>query len=77
MRLQDDKRQKNQLQQSQAFPETGRSEAPQSSRRGTETSVAKHTIPINVRILAATNRDLEEGVQQGTSGAISTSTLTY
>ena len=42
MRLNDDKQQKNQLQQSLAFPETGRSEAPESSRRGTESSVAKH-----------------------------------
>jgi len=42
VRLNDDKRQKNQLQQVLAFPETGRSEAPESSRRGTESSVAKH-----------------------------------
>ena len=42
MRLNDDQRQKNQLQQALAFPETGRSEAPESSRRGTESSVAKH-----------------------------------
>jgi len=39
--LKDDKRQKNQLQQSLAFPETGRGEAPARSRRGTESSVAK------------------------------------
>jgi RNA-directed DNA polymerase len=42
VRLKDDKRQKNQLQQSLAFPETGRSEAPEGSRRGTESSMAKH-----------------------------------
>ena len=42
MQLKDDKRQKNQLQQALAFPETGRSEAPDSSGRGTESSVAKH-----------------------------------
>jgi RNA-directed DNA polymerase len=42
VRLNDDKRQKNQLQQSLALPETGRSEAPESSGRGTESSVAKH-----------------------------------
>ncbi len=42
MRLNDDKRQKNQLQQLLAFPETGRSEAPESSRRGIESSGAKH-----------------------------------
>ena len=42
MRLRDDKRQKNQLQQLLAFPETGRSEAPEGSRGGTESSVAKH-----------------------------------
>jgi RNA-directed DNA polymerase len=42
VRLNDDKRQKNQLQQSLALPETGRSEAPERSRRGTESSVAKH-----------------------------------
>ena len=42
MRLNDDKRQKNQLQQALAFPETGRSEAPEGSRRGTESSMAKH-----------------------------------
>jgi RNA-directed DNA polymerase len=42
VRLNDDKRQKNQLQQLLAFPETGRSEAPESSRRGTESSVVKH-----------------------------------
>ena len=42
MRLNDDKRQKNQLQQALAFPETGRSEAPESPWRGTESSVAKH-----------------------------------
>ena len=41
MPLKDDKRQKNQLQQSLAFPETGRGEAPARSRRGTESSVAK------------------------------------
>ena len=41
MQLKDDKRQKNQLQQSLAFPETGRGEAPESSRRGTESSVVK------------------------------------
>jgi RNA-directed DNA polymerase len=39
VRLNDDKRQK---QQSLAFPEAGRSEAPESSRRGTESLVAKH-----------------------------------
>ena len=42
MQLKDDKRQKNQLQQALAFPETGRSEAPESSGRGTESSVVKH-----------------------------------
>jgi RNA-directed DNA polymerase len=42
VRLNDDKRQKNQLQQSLAFPETGRSEAPESSRQGTESLMAKH-----------------------------------
>ena len=42
MQLKYDKRQKNQLQRSLAFSETGRSEAPESSRRGTESSVAKH-----------------------------------
>lgn len=42
MQLKDDKRQKNQLQPSLAFPESGRSEAPEGSRRGTESSVAKH-----------------------------------
>ena len=41
MQLKDDKRQKNQLQQSLAFPETGRSEAPESSGRGTESSLVK------------------------------------
>lgn len=41
MQLKDDKRQKNQLQQSLAFPETGRSEAPKSSGRGTESSMVK------------------------------------
>lgn len=41
MRLKDDKRQKNQLQQSLAFPESGRSEAPEGSGRGTESSMAK------------------------------------
>jgi len=40
--LNDDQRQKNQLQQARAFPETGRSEARESSRRGTESSLAKH-----------------------------------
>ena len=40
MQLKDDKRQKNQLQQALAFPETGRSEAPESSRQGTESLVA-------------------------------------
>jgi RNA-directed DNA polymerase len=43
VQLKDDKRQKNQLQQSLAFPETGRGEASESSRRGTESSVVKHT----------------------------------
>jgi RNA-directed DNA polymerase len=42
VQLKDDKRQKNQSQQSLAFPETGGSEAPESSGRGTESSVAKH-----------------------------------
>lgn len=42
MRLNDDKRQKNQLQQSLALPEAGRSEAPESLGRGTESSVATH-----------------------------------
>ena len=42
MQLRDDKRQKNQLQQSLAFPETGRSEAPESPGRGTEPSMVKH-----------------------------------
>ena len=42
MQLKDDKRQKNQLQQWLAFPETGRSEALESSRRGTESTLAKH-----------------------------------
>jgi len=42
VQLKDDKRQKNQLQQALAFPETGRSEAPESSGRGTESSMAKH-----------------------------------
>jgi RNA-directed DNA polymerase len=42
VRLNDDRRQKNQLQQSLAFPESGRSEAPEGSRRGTESSLAKH-----------------------------------
>jgi RNA-directed DNA polymerase len=41
VQLKDDKRQKNQLQQSLAFPETGRSEAPESSGRGTESSMVK------------------------------------
>lgn len=41
MQLKGDKRQKNQLQQLLAFPETGRSEAPESSGRGTEASVVK------------------------------------
>src|SRR5215467_6733204 len=42
MQRNDDQRQKNQLQQALAFPETGRSEARESSRRGTESSAAKH-----------------------------------
>ena len=42
MRLNDDKRQKNPLQQLLAFPEAGRSEAPESLRQGTESLVAKH-----------------------------------
>ena len=42
MRLNDDQRQMNQLQQSLAFLEIRRSEALESSRRGTESSVAKH-----------------------------------
>ena len=42
MRLNDAKRQKNQLQQALAFPESGRSEAPERSRRGTESSLAEH-----------------------------------
>jgi RNA-directed DNA polymerase len=42
VQLKGDKRQKNQLQRSLAFPETGGSEAPEGSRRGTESSVAKH-----------------------------------
>ena len=42
MRLNDDKRQKNQLQQLLAFSETGRSEAPESSGQGTESSMVKH-----------------------------------
>lgn len=41
MQLKDDKRQKNQLQQALAFPEHGRSEAPESSGRGTESSMVK------------------------------------
>ena len=41
MQLKDDKRQKNQLQQSLAFPETGRSEAPEGSGQGTESSLEK------------------------------------
>jgi len=42
VQLKDDKRQKNQLQQSLAFPEVRRGEALESSGRGTESSVAKH-----------------------------------
>ena len=42
MRLSDDKRQKNPLQQALAFPEVGRGETPERSWRGTETSTAKH-----------------------------------
>jgi RNA-directed DNA polymerase len=42
VQLKDDKRQKNQLQPSLAFPETGRSETPEDSGRGTESSVVKH-----------------------------------
>jgi len=42
VQLKDDKRQKNQLQKSLAFPETGRSEAPESSGRGIESSMVKH-----------------------------------
>jgi RNA-directed DNA polymerase len=42
VRLNDDKRQKNQLQQSLALPETGKSEALESSGQGTESSGAKH-----------------------------------
>lgn len=42
MRLNDDKRQKNQLQHSLAYPEKVGCEAPEDSRRGTESSVAKH-----------------------------------
>jgi RNA-directed DNA polymerase len=42
VRLNDEKRQKNQLQQSLALPETGKSEALESSGRGTESLVAKH-----------------------------------
>ena len=42
MQLKDDKRQKNQLQQALAFPETGRSEAPEGSGRGTESAMVKH-----------------------------------
>jgi RNA-directed DNA polymerase len=41
VQLKDDKRQKSPLQQSLAFPETGRSEAPESSGRGTESSLVK------------------------------------
>ncbi|HVH69978.1 MAG TPA: group II intron reverse transcriptase/maturase [Candidatus Dormibacteraeota bacterium] len=41
MRPKDDKRQKSQLQQLLAFPETGRSEAPESSGKGTESSLVK------------------------------------
>jgi RNA-directed DNA polymerase len=42
VQLKDYERQKNQLQQSLAFPGTGRSEAPESSRQGTESSMGKH-----------------------------------
>jgi len=42
VQLKDDKRQKNQLQPSLAFPGTGRSEAPESFGRGTESSLVKH-----------------------------------
>jgi len=42
VRLNDGKRQKNQLQPLLAFPESGRSEAPEDSRRGTESPLAKH-----------------------------------
>ena len=41
MQLKDDKRQKNQLQQSLAFPEQGWSEAPEGSGQGTESSLVK------------------------------------
>jgi RNA-directed DNA polymerase len=42
VQLKDDKRQKNQLQQSLAFPERVGSEALDGSRKGTESSMAKH-----------------------------------
>jgi RNA-directed DNA polymerase len=42
VQLKDDKRQKNQLQQALAFPEAGRSEAPESSGQGTESSLVKY-----------------------------------
>ena len=42
VQLKDAKRQKNQLQQSLAFPETGKSEAPGSCGGGTESSMVKH-----------------------------------
>jgi len=42
VQVKDDKRQKNQLQQSLAFPESGRGEAAEGSGRGTESSLGKH-----------------------------------
>jgi RNA-directed DNA polymerase len=42
VQLKDDKRQKNRLQQSLAFPERVGSEALEGSRKGTESSMAKH-----------------------------------
>ena len=42
MQLKDDRRPKNQLQQSLAFPDRVGSEAPEGSRKGTESSVVKH-----------------------------------
>jgi len=42
VQLKDDKRPKNQLQQSLAFPDPGRSEAPERSGRGIESSLVKH-----------------------------------
>jgi len=60
VRLNDDKRQKNQLQQALAFPETGRSEAPERSWRGTESWLAKH----KSESLASTEQLMEEICEQ-------------